>query len=608
MACNTSQRNDHRLRRLLGAVHPGCLAVLVLGACVPAAQETLDALVAGDTNTVQQEDVATETPRRSAVGQRRMDRPPGRAPGGQGGADLPFPQAVRSIDGVGNNLANQEWGAVGAAFNRIGPAAYVDGVQAVDNAGRVNARAISTAVFAQAESIPNRRRASDFLWQWGQFLDHDITETPVAEPAEPLDIRVPAGDPWFDPDATGVVTINLDRSAYVLQDGVRQQFNVLTAFIDASNVYGSDAERAAALRTLDGTGRLKTSAGDLLPFNTEGLPNAPDDSDAFFVAGDIRANEQVGLTAMHTLFVREHNRHADRLRTADPNRSGEEIYQAARALVAAEMQAITYREFLPALLGPDALAPYAGYRAEVNPALVNEFATAAYRFGHSMLSPQLLRVDADGVEIEGGHLPLAAAFFVPQETVAWGIEPVLRGLAGQVAQRVDAQVIDDVRNFLFGPPGAGGFDLVALNIQRGRDHGLPTLNAARTALRLAPHATFADLSSDADVQGRLAAVYASVDEVDLWVGGLAEDHVDGALVGETVFFLLVDQFERLRDGDRFWYQRYFPPGQVRRVEDLTLAEIIRRNTGIDTELPDDVFHVSGIAPVEVQGTLEAVGN
>jgi hypothetical protein len=208
-----------------------------------------------------------------------------------------------------------------------------------------------------------------------------------------------------------------------------------------------------------------------------------------------------------------------------------------------------------------------------------------------MLSPTLARLDADGSVIPAGNLPLQQAFFAPAQILNnGGIEPILRGLARQKAQEVDTMIVDDVRNFLFGPPGAGGFDLASLNIQRGRDHGLPGYNALRVAYGLAPRASFAALSSDPAVQTRLSGVYTSVDDVDAWVGGLAEDHVPGALVGELVHAVIKEQFERLRDGDRFWYETYLPQPLRSFVSTQTLARVIERNTRI-RGLPADVFHV-----------------
>jgi len=153
-----------------------------------------------------------------------------------------------------------------------------------------------------------------------------------------------------------------------------------------------------------------------------------------------------------------------------------------------------------------------------------------------------------------------------------------------------------VRNFLFGPPGEGGFDLASLNIQRGRDHGLPDYNTVRAAYGLEPVTTFAEINPSSIVQADLEAAYGSVDDLDLWVAGLAERHVRGALVGETFRAILVDQFERLRDGDRFWYEIYLPPQMVLMVERQTLGRIIRRNTRIGNELQGDVFlprHIGG---------------
>ncbi len=210
-----------------------------------------------------------------------------------------------------------------------------------------------------------------------------------------------------------------------------------------------------------------------------------------------------------------------------------------------------------------------------------------------MLPSTLLRLKKNGHSIGNGDLALLDAFFAPQElhpAQGKGIEPLLRGLASQPAQEIDVILIDDVRNFLFGPPGAGGFDLASLNIQRGRDHGLPGYNAARVSLGLAAAGSFADISSDVDIQQLLAQAYGgNIDLVDVWVGGLAEDHVPGALVGELFFTVIRDQFLALRDGDRFWYEATFSGDELEEIQNTTLADVIRRNTNINHEIPDNVF-------------------
>jgi hypothetical protein len=503
---------------------------------------------------------------------------------------------VRSIDGTDNNPWHDDWGAAGVQLLREGAAVYADGVSSPGGTARPGARTISNAIAADplADSL-NDRSLSAFIYAWGQFIDHDLDLTGAASPADAFNVAVPTGDAYFDPLGTGGQKILLNRSEYDPATGTgtsnpRQQLNAITAWLDGSVVYGSDPTRAAALRTFGG-GRLKTSAGTLMPYNTAGLPNANDAHlfpDAqLFLGGDVRANENIELTAIHTLFVREHNRIATAMARSSPWMSDERLYQAARSMVTAEIESITFNEFLPALLGRGAIDPYAGYNPRVNPGIATEFSTAAYRFGHSMLGNDVEFLDDTGEEVRE-ELPLADAFFNPPVLVDTGIDPILKYLASDNAQEVDTKVVDGVRNFLFGPPGAGGFDLASLNIQRGRDHGLPDYNSARAAYGLPRVTGFGQITSDPVLRQQLKSLYGSVDNVDMWVGGLAENHVKGSSVGPLVRAVLVDQFERLRDGDRYWYERTFSGGQLDAIENTSLADVIRRNTGL-TNLQDNVF-------------------
>jgi len=506
----------------------------------------------------------------------------------------------RTIDGSLNNPLDGEIGAAETRLLRRFESDYADGISSLAGPARPSPRTISNAVHTQLEDLPNELFASDFLWQWGQFLDHDIDLTDGVDPPEPANISVPSGDPYFDPANTGTQEIALNRSIWDESTGTdttnpREQLNEITAWIDASNVYGSDETRAAALRAGDGTGRLATSEGNLLPFNTAGLPNAGGSAATLFLAGDVRANEQVGLIAMHTLFVREHNRIVDELAVHRPELDGDQLYAKARQLVGAQIQSITYREFLPVLLGRGTLARYRGYDANVDATIANAFSTAAYRFGHSALSPTLLRLTTHGQEIAEGHLPLRDAFFSPGRVVnEGGIDPILRGLAAQTCQRIDAHVIDDVRNFLFGPPGGGGFDLASLNIQRGRDHGLPSYNDARRELGLDAVSDFADINADPAVHEGLASVYTSVEDIDLFTGGLSEPAAEGGHLGELFSRIVAEQFEALRDGDRFWYERTLSPAELDQIDSRRLSDVIRENTEIRDELPDNVFQTGRV--------------
>ncbi|MCA9007108.1 MAG: peroxidase, partial [Planctomycetaceae bacterium] len=520
-----------------------------------------------------------------------------------------------SIDGTGNNVDNPELGSTYTELIRLAAAAYEDGLSTPAGEDRPSAREISNVLAAADTSQPNDRYLTDIFWVWGQFIDHDITLTESAHdefgnPLESFPINVPTGDMYFDPDGSGDDVIDMSRSIFEEdENGVRQQINQITAFIDGSVIYGSSQEVADSLRTFQG-GLLKTSDGDLLPYGDDG----------FFQAGDIRANENSALTSMQTIWMREHNRIATELALHNPDLTDEQLYQQARQIVAAELQAITFNEFLPALLGSNAISRYHGYDSNVDPSIANEFSTAAYRFGHTMLSSELLRLDENGNVADEGNLALLNAFFNPSEVANNGVDSLLRGLTVNLAQEIDNQVVDDVRNFLFGPPGAGGFDLASLNIQRGRDHGLSDYNSTRVALGLDAVEDFSDITSDPDVAARLEQLYGTVDNIDLWVGGLAEDHLPGSSMGETFTAIIVDQFERLRDGDRFWYENIFSGKALEKISNTTLADVIERNSNV-SGLQENVFFAPTVMQVDLtethtddvtirvrKGTLEVVDN
>ncbi|WML91261.1 peroxidase family protein [Thiothrix lacustris] len=478
----------------------------------------------------------------------------------------------RSIDGSGNNKKHPEWGSA----NRNDLRKTVPQDSSREPGGSTeqrlpNPRDVSNAVVAQDGNTVNQKGLSDLFWMWGQFLDHDITLTPTsADPADHANIAIPAGDPVFDPNNTGTASLSFERSASTLDaNGQNQQTNAITAFIDGSNVYGSDAAYADKLRSHEG-GKMLMSAGDMMPMENNQ-----------FMAGDVRSNENIGLASMHTLWVREHNRLADELAQQHPKWSDEQVYQEARKTNVAQMQAITYNEFLPELLGDKGLPKYTGYKSNVNPEIDNAFATAAFRLGHTMLSSNLLRLDESGQEIPEGNVALRDAFFRPDKVQEAGIDPILRGAASQTAQAVDPMIVDDVRNFLFGQPGEGGLDLASLNIQRGRDHGLAGYGDAREALGLKPVNSFDSNVWREGFGAKLASVYDSPADVDLWVAGLAEKPVGDSLFGETFTAILSDQFTRLRDGDRFFYQNQFSGQQLKDLNNLKLSDILERNTDFD---------------------------
>ncbi|HLC25079.1 MAG TPA: peroxidase family protein, partial [Nitrosopumilaceae archaeon] len=236
----------------------------------------------------------------------------------------------------------------------------------------------------------------------------------------------------------------------------------------------------------------------------------------------------------------------------------------------------------------------------VNPQVANEFSTAGFRVGHTLLSSSLERFEEDGTVSPGGHLSLRDSFFNPQIVKDDGIERILRGLAVGKSEKIDNFVIDDVRNFLFGEPApVGGFDLPSLNIQRGRDHGLPSYNIVRNAYDLPTVDSFFDITyeTDIDLANKLKTAYGvnvdgsdNVNAVDVWVGGISEPPVLDGMVGPTFAKTLKDQFERVRDGDRFWYQNRndLSDFQNQMIENTRLSDIILRNTDIDS-IQQNVF-------------------
>ncbi|WP_404306882.1 peroxidase family protein [Neorhodopirellula lusitana] len=512
---------------------------------------------------------------------------------------------IRSIDGTGNNLANPDYGSADTELLRVADNDYADGISEPTGEDRPSAREISnTLSAADPDGTTNDRNLSSFVFAWGQFLDHDIDlslEPEDEADAISFDIEVPDGDALFDPFNTGEETISLTRSGFAegtgtSTDNPAEQVNSITAWVDGSQVYGSDQATSDSLREFVG-GRLLITDDGLLPTDENGS----------IMAGDIRAAENVVLTSMQALFVREHNRLADEISAANPDLTDEEVFQEARTIVIAEMQSITYNEYLPALLGEDALPEYTGYDSSVNPAIANEFSTAAFRFGHTTLNDEFRLVGNDGEDVDE-PISLANAFFTPETLEETGIDSFLKYASATLSQEVDLEVVDSLRNFLFGAPGSGGLDLVSLNIQRGRDHGLADFNSTRVAYGLDAAESFADITSDVDVQAKLEALYGTVDNIDLWVGLLAEDHTDDGSLGETATTIIADQFERIRDGDRLFYANTMSNSEIREIENTSLADIIEMNTNLDS-LQENVFfftpEITGTVIAEAATSLQA---
>lgn len=361
----------------------------------------------------------------------------------------------------------------------------------------------------------------------------------------------------------------------------RKFYLQVSAFIDGSMIYGTEKNAAENLREFRG-GRLRMQ---LTPDNRTLLPPSTDPNDGCnreterrrgrycFAAGDARANENLHLTTMHLLWARQHNRVAERLARINPWWDDQTLYEESRRVIGAQLQHVTYREFVPIVLGDEEtdkrdLRPLrSGHREEwklddatVDPSIANSFATAAFRFAHTLL-PGLMRM-TDERAGTSSYVELHRMLFNPYSLYAeGGLRSSIASATGNVIQMTSAHVTSQLTNHLFEDPIANtsvpcGLDLVSLNIQRGRDHGLPGYTAWREYCGLGRAESFSDLDGHLDPRTLedISSLYESVHDIDLYTGALAELPNAGSIVGSTFMCLIADQFVRLQRGDRFWYE------------------------------------------------------
>lgn len=556
--------------------------------------------------------------------------------------DMCFHSRYRSIDGTCNNLQNPTWGASLTGFRRILKPIYENGFSTPIGWNRElkyygfpkpSSRLVSSTLLS-TEKITQDIHITHMVMQWGQFLDHDLDHAlpsvssqswdgidckrscDYSAPCYPIDI--PPGDrrvknrrciDFFRTSAicgSGMTSVFFDY----LQP--REQINQLTSYIDASQVYGYSEDLSKTLRDLTNDhghlrrGPIFQNRKPLLPYDgIQGMDcrrNVTESSVNCFLAGDIRANEQIGLLVMHTVWFREHNRVADQLRQYNPHWDGERLYQEARKIVGAAMQHITYEYWLPHIVGPkgmEMLGKYKEYNPTINPSIANVFATAALRFGHTLINPLLERLDHTFKPIKEGHLPLHKAFFAPWRLVdEGGVDPLLRGLFSTPAKvkKPHENLNTELTERLFESGHAVALDLAAMNIHRARDHAIPGYIEFRKFCNMSEVDTFDDLRNeitDPEIRRKLKELYGHPGNIDVFAGGILEDQVDGGRVGPLFRCLLIEQFRRLRDGDRFWYENpsTFQPEQLVQIKQYTLAQVICDTGDNITTITKDVFRM-----------------
>lgn len=531
-----------------------------------------------------------------------------------------------TFDGTCNNKVYKNRGSTPHPLKRLLPARY--------HALPATPRKLSVT----GQLLPNPRDVSNKLSHgpqkinkvftlmgivWGQIIDHDIDLTCAGNfdhnqscddicPGNPKGACLPITVQKSDSDLTCRAgrCIPFTRSCPACTKGykgARQQINQLTSYLDAGMVYGGpDSEEEEYWKNLVdlSTGKLRVGRSD---HGTDLLPDAVEEfgmcDSGCLLGGDARATESTGLTSLHIILLREHNRLVDELRAINPYWKPIKIYLEVRKILAAIIQHITLTEFLPVLLGRYLSHYYYSYLFDASAA--NAFATASYRFAHSTLPDAMMRLDRDYKPMK--DLPLHTTFFnsehLRQPSEEGGLDSILRGLSVQGAFKSDNHFSDAIRNRLYESRNDScGLDLLAINTQRGRDHGIPSYNEWRGFVKYYCRVTTGRVHSFDDLRHEipedtidiLKSLYAHVDDIDLYVGGQAERIYRNAATGPTFFCLNKLQFINIRHGDRLWYENpgVFTSCQLREIKKITLAKLLCRNGDSITRVPSDVVRYS----------------
>ncbi|XP_026564438.1 eosinophil peroxidase-like [Pseudonaja textilis] len=550
----------------------------------------------------------------------------------------PLNSPYRTITGECNNREHPHFGVANHAYARWLPAEYEDGIslprgliggQLYHGHPLPLVRQVSNEIITTSnEDVTADDQRSLAFMHFGQWIDHDLDLAPesstnmdngnghcesccnYAPPYFP--IKIPPGDPRIK---TPGICLPFIRTAPACNPRtfVREQLNSITSFIDASSVYGSEESLARSLRNQSnslGLMAINQNFSDaglaLLPFeinsNSLCLHTNKTAKIPCFKAGDARVDENLGLTAIHTLFLREHNRIAGELKKLNPHWNGEKLYQETRKIIGALNQIFTYRDYLPLLLGNDfykRLPVYRGYNKNVDPSISNVF-SLAFRFGHGSVPPFVPRLDEKFQNsLPYSRTPLHLTFMAPWRIVAeGGIDPLVRGfmIDHSKLMRQDQMMVEELQERLFAQLEHIGLDLSALNLQRGRDHGLPGYNAWRRFCGLSAPSNEAQLAAvlrNRKLAKQFINLYGTPENIDIWIGAMAEPFVPNGRVGPLMACLIGTQFRKLRDGDRYWWENreVFTSWQRRALRSESFSRVICDNTHIK-EVSRDIFRMN----------------
>ncbi|XP_008960182.1 dual oxidase 1 isoform X1 [Pan paniscus] len=538
------------------------------------------------------------------------------------GAQNPISWEVQRFDGWYNNLMEHRWGSKGSRLQRLVPASYADGVyQPLGEPHLPNPRDLSNTISRGPAGLASLRNRTVLGVFFGYHVLSDLVsvETPGC-PAEFLNIRIPPGDPMFDPDQRGDVVLPFQRSRWDPETGrspsnPRDPANQVTGWLDGSAIYGSSHSWSDALRSFS-RGQLASGPDPAFPRDSQNpllMWAAPDPATGqngprgLYAFGAERGNREPFLQALGLLWFRYHNLWAQRLARQHPDWEDEELFQHARKRVIATYQNIAVYEWLPSFLQKTP-PEYTGYRPFLDPSISSEFVAASEQFLSTMVPPGVYMRNASchfqGVINRNSSVSRALRVCNsywsrehPSLQSAEDVEALLLGMASQIAEREDHVLVEDVRDFWPGPLKFSRTDHLASCLQRGRDLGLPSYTKARAALGLSPITRWQDInpalsrSNDTVLEATAALYNQDLSWLELLPGGLLESHRDPGPLFSTI---VLEQFVRLRDGDRYWFENtrngLFSKKEIEEIRNTTLQDVLVAVINIDpSALQPNVF-------------------
>nr|CAI5861351.1 unnamed protein product [Callosobruchus analis] len=467
------------------------------------------------------------------------------------------PAVYRTADGSCNNKQHPTWGQALTPNMKLLLPAYEDRVfearkLSVNGQLLPSARTISSRLMKNKDVFNGNFTL--LLAQFGQFIGHDVSQSVdhSFRNSSGISCCTDSGDHWperlqhfaclpidvppndgFYGRHFGRRCMHFMRSVFAPDHdcrlGYAKQLDKVTHFVDASVIYGSSIEQQSDLRTFE-NGKLKVFhdfGRNLLPLHENSGPCISEKGGTACFKSGVEAMDIYGL----------------RLQEGS-------IYAT-------------------------------DYDPAIEPSVASEFTAGAFRFGHSLIETTISLS-------KGGRVDQVLAF-VP-ETMNYPsqmrridiFDMILVALITQPVQQVDENFNENLQKYVFRFGNCFGVDLISINIQRGRDHGIQPYNRYRELIGLPKFTSFADFGPK--YAKTLASIYSSVEDVDLYVGGLLEEKAPGAIVGRVFQHIIADQFARLKKGDRYFFENhprinpaYFEPAQLAEIRKISMARIICDN-------------------------------